>query len=605
MFNQARNDIDCRQRGAMRNPAGPVAPACVAGVLFLSAVAMPPLLPLRKPRFRRRGTAPAKKSGGMAAALKRRRSLFHACLRLLSLMAQNAVMSSTQGKAPTMHLRASLPAVLLLLLLAAFGAIAEPPNPLFAMDTGTKDEQHASFAAQAELVKTLGYAGYGGTGFADAGTLLNALDANSVKLFSLYVETKIDQDGCHYEAEGLKAALPLLKGRGVTLWITIASTAWKPSDPAGDVKAIEMLREMAGLAAQAGARLALYPHTGCWLERAEDALRVAEAVDRPNVGVTFNLCHYLKVNGFTDPTMLLEKMASRLFMVTVSGAEPGDNWDKLIQTLDHGSYDLAGLMQALSDIGYTGPVGLQAYGIPGPVSDNLKRSIEAWQALKVKPSRAVSLENLAAFRDPLGEWTLAGAVAANSDDPARLDSTNGTGAVVNGPKGKTVHLITKAEHGDVELHIEFMMARGSNSGVYFQGRYEVQVLDSWGVEKPKYGDCGGIYERWHEEPGLADSDRGYEGTAPRVNAARRPGEWQSFDVVFRAPRFDTSGKKAANAVFVKVVHNGIVVHENVEVTGPTRAAMFNEEEATGPLMLQGDHGPVAYRNLCVRPAELP
>ncbi len=232
----------------------------------------------------------------------------------------------------------------------------------------------------------------------------------------------------------------------------------------------------------------------------------------------------------------------------------------------------------------------------------------AWAAPETTtapPAGVLSLENLAAFRDPVGDWTLAGTVTLKKDDPARLDWTAGTGVAVNGPKGKTVHLVTKAEYGDVELHIEFMMAKGSNSGVYFQGRYEVQVLDSWGVENPQYGDCGGIYQRWHPEPGLDESQRGYEGKAPRVNAARPPGEWQSFDVVFRAPRFDGAGKKIANACFVKVVHNGVVVHENVEVTGPTRASLFEDENPLGPLMLQGDHGPVAYRNLSIRPVALP
>ncbi len=227
------------------------------------------------------------------------------------------------------------------------------------------------------------------------------------------------------------------------------------------------------------------------------------------------------------------------------------------------------------------------------------------ETIKADPGDAVSLENFTAFRDPVGDWALAGTVALNKDDPARLEWTEGTGAAVNGPKGKTAHLVTKAEFRDVELHIEFMMARGSNSGVYFQGRYEIQVFDSWGVEKPQYGDCGGIYRRWHSEPGLDESQRGYEGTPPRVNAARRPGEWQSFDAVFRAPRFDAAGKKTANARFVKVTHNGVVIHENVEVTGPTRAALFDDEKPLGPLMLQGDHGPVAYRNLSVRPVELP
>ena len=153
------------------------------------------------------------------------------------------------------------------------------------------------------------------------------------------------------------------------------------------------------------------------------------------------------------------------------------------------------------------------------------------------------------------------------------------------------------EHGDVEAHIEFVVPKGSNSGVYFQGRYEIQVFDSWGVEKPKYSDCGGIYQRWAK-------GKGFEGHGPKVNASLAPGKWQTFDVIFRAPRFDASGKKIANAKFVKVVHNGKVVHENVDLTGPTRAAMFGNENAVGPIMLQGDHGPVAYRNIRIKSIRL-
>jgi hypothetical protein len=130
--------------------------------------------------------------------------------------------------------------------------------------------------------------------------------------------------------------------------------------------------------------------------------------------------------------------------------------------------------------------------------------------------------------------------------------------------------------------------------VYFQSRYEVQILDSWGVEKPKHGDCGGIYQRWKD-------GKGFDGHPPRVNASRPPGQWQTFDVIFRAPRFDAAGRKVENARFIAVKHNGIVVHENVEVSGPTRASTFGDEKPTGPLMLQGDHGPVAYRNLWIRP----
>jgi hypothetical protein len=222
-------------------------------------------------------------------------------------------------------------------------------------------------------------------------------------------------------------------------------------------------------------------------------------------------------------------------------------------------------------------------------------------ALVLLPAWAVADESqhlvgddLSAWRGETGTWLVAGDVKTADDDAKHLAATDGVGVLVNSLDGKTSNLLSKLEHGDVEAHIEFMVPEGSNSGIYFQGRYEIQVFDSWGVEEPKYGDCGGIYQRWKD-------GQGYEGHPPRKNAARRPGQWQSFDVVFRAPRFDAQGKKTANARFVKVVQNGVVVHEDVEVTGPTRAASFSDEKPLGPLMLQGDHGPVAYRNISLRP----
>jgi hypothetical protein len=184
------------------------------------------------------------------------------------------------------------------------------------------------------------------------------------------------------------------------------------------------------------------------------------------------------------------------------------------------------------------------------------------------------------------KWSVAGRAFLDPDSPARFFATAGDGVLLNGDDGRGVDLLTTLEHGDCDLHVEFNVAKGSNSGVYFQGQYEVQILDSFG--KPdkdlKYGDCGGIYNT----------------AAPKFNASKMPGEWQSFDVTFHAPRFDDAGKKTANARFVKVVHNGVVIHENIEVKGPTTAALGGLERPLGPLMLQGDHGPVAFRNLRIK-----
>jgi hypothetical protein len=212
-------------------------------------------------------------------------------------------------------------------------------------------------------------------------------------------------------------------------------------------------------------------------------------------------------------------------------------------------------------------------------------------------SDSLELAEASSWQKDRGEWTEVGSVSLDPQNEARFTLEPGEGTWVNGPEGKTVDLHSTEMHGDVEAHIEFKVPKGSNSGLYFQSRYEVQIFDSWEVEEPKYSDCAGIYQRWKNE-------QGFEGHPPRVNASRPPGEWQSFDVVFRAPRFDSAGTKTENARFVKVVHNDVVVHEDVEVTGPTRAATFEDEAAMGPLMVQGDHGPVAFKNLRLKRVKL-
>ena len=208
-------------------------------------------------------------------------------------------------------------------------------------------------------------------------------------------------------------------------------------------------------------------------------------------------------------------------------------------------------------------------------------------------------KDLSGWKTPVGDWQTASRISLDPANNKKFAIEPGPGVLVNGPKGTTSNLLTDMEHGDVEAHIEFVVPKASNSGVYFMGRYEIQVLDSWGVKQPKYGDCGGVYAS------CSDPKPDSKGTPPRVNASKAPGEWQTFDVVFRAPRFDAGGKKTENAKFIKVVHNGQVIHENVESPRPTCAAHWLDEKAKGPLMLQGDHGPVAYYNIMIKAVELP
>jgi hypothetical protein len=195
------------------------------------------------------------------------------------------------------------------------------------------------------------------------------------------------------------------------------------------------------------------------------------------------------------------------------------------------------------------------------------------------------------------EWfTTAGVFYDRLLSPKSLAARGTPGdRMLNGPRGTTVDLVTDQKFGDIELYLEFMLAKGSNSGVYMHSLYECQIFDSYGSTQPMTSsDGGGIYHQWINEQGVG-------GSAPRVNASLPPGQWQSYQLWFQAPRFDSSGKKIANAKYLRVLHNGILVQENVDLAGPTRAHMDIPEAPENSLMIQGDHGPVAVRNIYWRP----
>lgn len=234
----------------------------------------------------------------------------------------------------------------------------------------------------------------------------------------------------------------------------------------------------------------------------------------------------------------------------------------------------------------------------------LTTTICATMASVVTAADSVNLigeQGLQLWEQPTAEWLVTGDAKLNTENPKLLTPVAGTSVLMNDVDGRTKNLVSEQEFGDAQIHVEWMVGTGSNSGVYVMGRYEVQVFDSFGVQKPQSSHAGGIYQRW--DPARGKGKEGYEGHAPLVNASKKPGEWQTYDITFRAPRFAADGSKTANAMFVKILQNGQLVQENIEVTGPTRSAMFERdpEKPTGPLMLQGDHGPVAYRNITVTP----
>jgi hypothetical protein len=149
---------------------------------------------------------------------------------------------------------------------------------------------------------------------------------------------------------------------------------------------------------------------------------------------------------------------------------------------------------------------------------------------------------------------------------------------------------TKQQFTNYTLHAEFLLpfkplGRGQdrgNSGVYMQDRYEVQVLDSFGL-KGENNECGGIYSQ----------------IKPALNMCYPPLTWQTYDIDFTAAKFDDTGKKVKNAV-ITVKHNGVIIHDAVEIKGPTGGGK-KEDPSGGSIQLQGHGNPVFYRNVWIVP----
>ncbi|MDD4871125.1 MAG: sugar phosphate isomerase/epimerase [Kiritimatiellae bacterium] len=267
----------------------------------------------------------------------------------------------------------------LLILVVAFsgetasGAESSLPNPFFAMDT-------CAPTTQMDLLKELGYSGFSwAPGNIDK--VIQDAKTRGLKVFSVYTGSKLGKEKFEGNHESTIASL---KGTDVIIWLTIVSKDYVKSSPDGDTVAIPALQVMADNAASNNVRIALYPHTGFWVEKVQDAVRVAKKVNRPNFGVTFNLCHCLMVGDEEKIPELLTEAMPHLFLVTINGADTGagrTKWDRLIRPLDEGTKDLLPILKKLRELGYHGPIGLQGYAVKLPAGENIKRSWTAWQKL--------------------------------------------------------------------------------------------------------------------------------------------------------------------------------------------------------------------------------
>jgi sugar phosphate isomerase/epimerase len=269
-----------------------------------------------------------------------------------------------------------------LTLLSRAGAADQTPSPFFPFCIDWHDAKKRTFEQQAVMLKELGYDGVGHIWLDKVEERIKTLDAAGLKLYQITMVVEVGSGKKPFDTKRFKEVCAAIQGRHVQFCLLL--NGMKPSDPSVDPHAVEILREMSDLAKDSGAQLLLYPHQGSWVERIEDSIRVADQVDRPNVGVMFNLCHWLRVDKSRDYQPLLKKAMPQLWAISINGADEFDakpGWDHYIQPLDKGSFDVGKLLKTLKELGFKGPIGLQCYGIGGDTREHLARSMAAWRKL--------------------------------------------------------------------------------------------------------------------------------------------------------------------------------------------------------------------------------
>ncbi len=260
---------------------------------------------------------------------------------------------------------------------------AKPPWPprLYGFCMDLPAVPNPSIPDQARQLKELGFDGVGYPLWfgEELDKNLRTLDEAGLELDLVYTAVTLDPQKPAYDPR-VPESLARLKGRPVT--VSVLFHGLPPGDPQGMEPAVKVLRELADLAAQSNLRISIYHHVSDWTESLPFALQVVEKADRPNVGVNFNLCHWLKIDGDKDYQAVLRENASRIFAVTINGAQLGaTDWTGgLIQPLDRGDFDNRRLLAVLKEIGYTGPVGLMCYGIPDNTREHLERSMKTWKS---------------------------------------------------------------------------------------------------------------------------------------------------------------------------------------------------------------------------------
>jgi sugar phosphate isomerase/epimerase len=243
--------------------------------------------------------------------------------------------------------------------------------PLYAFQNGIRTMPAGEGV---RLLKELGYGGVGSVYPQYLKAFKAACEKESLTLHSIYAGGVVNAGGFKADAH-VGEAIQLLKGSAALVELNVRRGE-KPSDE----QAIALVREIAGQAKSSGLKVVIYPHDNFHIQRLDHAVRIARACGRDNVGVTFNLCHFLKVQPGDDLAAALRDAGPLLWSASTCGADAdGKDWSTLIRPLDEGGFDQRSLLRHLRTIGFRGPVGLQCFNIGTDARQHLPRSLKAWR----------------------------------------------------------------------------------------------------------------------------------------------------------------------------------------------------------------------------------
>ncbi len=488
-------------------------------------------------------------------------------------------------------------------------------NSFFVFNNGLnkKDLPFIPYAEQASILRKYGFNGIEHRETAGILELKEAIEKQGLKIYADYVAIDIDKEQPYLQE--WKEVIPRLQGTGIILWCHLHSAKFKPSDETADALIVSILQELADFAKPFGVKLAIYHHAGLLAEKVEDSFRLAQKTNRENVGSVFNLPHFLKTDSAENLTKVIDLTLPKLFAVSICGADDGDTknmgWDRLIQPLGKGSFDVYRLLEILADKGFKGPIGIQCYALTGAPETYLKLSAEALGNFKEKYSVPVNSISLAEKKEGFKllfngknteQWRGINQKAFPSTG-WKVENGELIACVDGGKESDNAgDVITKKNYGKFILKWEWLMeTKGGNSGVkYFvqegistNNKYgfglEYQLLDDkyheWMIQgkmKPNdYHTLGSLYEMYAASPEKHPNPLGTWNESMIVCKGNLVEHWLNGKKILEYDRGSDDFKaKIAASKFKDVPGYGVLPE--------------------GPILLQ-DHGSVIhYRNLKIK-----